>query len=80
MTADGYNTRSKRFQTPIRGGTFNIATDFAAKERFWWIENGVNVPGAKLFLEKRSDFRCTADSSVRGLGDRRQGGGRGERR
>jgi competence protein CoiA len=49
-TGGGYSRRSKRYRMPVREGTLNIASDFAAKERFWWEGNGIRVPDAKLFM------------------------------
>ena len=57
ITAGGYSLKSKRFRTAVRGRTFNLATDFAPKERFWWEGNGIKVPDAKLFMEKQSGFK-----------------------
>ena len=51
MTAGGYSHRSKSFRTTIRGQTFNLATDFGPKQRYWWSGNGVTVPDAKLFID-----------------------------
>jgi competence protein CoiA len=50
MTAGGYSRRSKLHRRAVRGRTYNLARDFAAKERFWWEGNGIKVPDAKLFL------------------------------
>jgi len=52
MTGGGYSRRSKRHRTAIPGETFNLATDFVPKERYWWEGNGLTVPDAKLFMEK----------------------------
>jgi len=52
MTGGGYSTRSKRYRTPIRGETLNLATDFVPRNRFWWEGNGVKVPDAKLYMER----------------------------
>lgn len=51
ITAGGHSERSKRYRTAVRGGTYNIATDFAPKQRYWWEGNGVKVPDAKLFMD-----------------------------
>lgn len=51
MTGGGYSRRSKRYRTPVRGETLNLITDFVGKERFWWEENGLKVPDAKLFMK-----------------------------
>jgi competence protein CoiA len=56
MTAGGYSRRSKRYRTAVRGKTFNIATDFALRERFWWEGNGLKVPDAKLFMDRQQRF------------------------
>jgi competence protein CoiA len=51
VTAGGYSRRSKRYRTPIRGKTFNLATDFVPRTRYWWQGNGLKVPDAKLFMQ-----------------------------
>lgn len=53
MSGGGYTKRSKRFRTPVRGEVFNLARDFGPTERFWWEGNGIKVPDAKLFMERR---------------------------
>lgn len=50
VTAGGYNQRSKRYRTAVREAVLDLASDFGAKERFWWEGNGVKVPDAKLFM------------------------------
>lgn len=45
-----YSRRSSRHRTAVRGEWFNLATDFAPRERFWWEGKGIKVPDAKLFL------------------------------
>jgi len=52
MAGGGYSRRSKRYRTPIRGRTFNLATDFAPREREWWEGGGIEVPDAKLFMHR----------------------------
>ena len=52
MTGGGYSQRSKRHRTAVAGETFNLVTDFAPKQRYWWTGNGLTVPDAKLFMEK----------------------------
>ena len=54
MTAGGYSERSKRYRTPVRGETYNIATDFVPKQRYWWEGNGVKVPDARLFMDREN--------------------------
>ena len=54
ITVGGYSLKSKRYRTAVRGKTFNLATDFAPKERFWWEGNGIKVPDAKLYMERPS--------------------------
>jgi len=51
MTAGGYSRRLKSFRTAVRGPTFNFATDFVPRQRYWWSGNGVTVPDAKLFMD-----------------------------
>lgn len=53
MSGGGYSRRSKRFRSPVRCQTLNLATDFAPKLRFWWEGNGIKAPDAKLFLERQ---------------------------
>lgn len=52
MTGGGYSERSKRYKIAVQGKTFNIVTDFAPKQRYWWEGNGVKIPDAKLFMER----------------------------
>jgi len=52
MTAGGYSQRSKRYRTPVRGRTFNLATDFGPRNRDWWEGNGIVVPAAKLYIDR----------------------------
>jgi competence protein CoiA len=52
MTAGGYSIRSKRYRAAVRGKTFNLATDFVPRQRYWWGENDLKVPDAKIFMEK----------------------------
>jgi competence protein CoiA len=49
----GYSKKLKRCRTPVRGGTFNLAADFAGRERTWWEASGVKVPDAKLYMCKQ---------------------------
>lgn len=51
LTVGGYVKQSKRYRTPVHVGTFNLATDFVPRQRYWWEGNGVKVPDAKLFME-----------------------------
>lgn len=50
MTGGGYNRKSDRYRTPVREGTFNLATDFVPAERFWWSSGDIKVPDAKIFV------------------------------
>ncbi|HEX5399048.1 MAG TPA: hypothetical protein VFY06_08375, partial [Verrucomicrobiae bacterium] len=52
MTAGGYSQRLKRHRTAVQCGTFNLATDFVPRQRYWWEGNGVKVPDAKLFMQR----------------------------
>lgn len=52
MTGGGYSKKLKRSRTAVRGRVFNLATDFAPKERDWWEGNGIKVPDAKLFMQR----------------------------
>lgn len=49
VTKGSYNRRSIRYRNPMRGKTFNLATDFGPKEREWWKGDGFAVPSAKIF-------------------------------
>jgi competence protein CoiA len=53
MTSGGYSRKSKRYRTPVRGETLNLAADFVPRERYWWEGNGLKVPDAKLFMQRR---------------------------
>jgi competence protein CoiA len=53
ITRGGYSRRSKRYRTANRGETLNLATDFVPKDRYWWEGNGLKVPDAKLFMQRR---------------------------
>jgi competence protein CoiA len=55
MTGGGYTRRSKHFRTGVRTGIFNLAKDFVPKERRWWESNGLTVPDAKLFIQRRNE-------------------------
>jgi hypothetical protein len=52
VTSGGYSQRSKRHRTAVRGDTFNFATDFGPKQRYWWQGDGFALPDAKLFVSK----------------------------
>ncbi len=52
MTGGGYSRRSKRYRTPVRGATLNLARDFVPREREWWQGEGITVPDAKLYLQR----------------------------
>lgn len=54
MTGGGFSQRSKRYRTPVRNQTLNLATDFAPKQRNWWEGNGLKVPDAKLFMPRQA--------------------------
>ena len=53
MTAGGYSRRLKHQRTAVRGETLNLATDFGPKQRYWWEGNGVKVPDAKLYIDRK---------------------------
>jgi competence protein CoiA len=52
ITAGGYTKRSKRYRTPVRSQTLNLARDFAPKQRYWWEGDGLKIPDAKLFIQR----------------------------
>jgi competence protein CoiA len=57
-TAGGYTKHLKRTRSTVRGETFNLATDFAPQQRYWWEGNGVKVPDAKLFMApSKADYK-----------------------
>jgi hypothetical protein len=47
----------------LRGESFDLATDFVPKQRYWWEGNGVKVPDAKILVSNdeneptKCDFR-----------------------
>ena len=53
ITAGGYSRRSKRHRTAIRKATLNLVTDFVPKERDWWEGNGITIPFARIFIQRR---------------------------
>ena len=55
MTAGGYSRRSKRYRTPIRGRTFNLATDFGPHNRDWWEGKDITIPAATLYVDRHRD-------------------------
>jgi competence protein CoiA len=58
MSAGGFSRKSKRYRMPVRGSTFNLASDFAPREREWWEGNGLKVPDAKIFIVNRVKAVC----------------------
>jgi competence protein CoiA len=52
MSGGGFTRRFTRFRDPIRGNTFNLATDFGPHEGLWWEGGGLKLPDRKLFMEK----------------------------
>ena len=53
ITAGGFSRRSKRYRTPIRGRTFNLATDFGPRNRDWWEGKDITIPAAKLYIDRQ---------------------------
>jgi competence protein CoiA len=53
MTAGGYSQRSKRYRTPVRGRTYNLATDFGPRSRDWWQGKDIIIPAAKLYVDRQ---------------------------
>jgi competence protein CoiA len=53
MTVGGYSRRSKRYWTPVRGRTYNLATDFGPRNRDWWEGKDVTIPAAKLYVDRQ---------------------------
>lgn len=58
QSAGGYSRRSKSYRRAVRGQTFNLATDFAPRIRYWWEGNGLKVPDANLFMELGQDAQA----------------------
>lgn len=52
MKGGGYNRRSNRHRTAIRGEILDLAKDFVPKQREWWRGNAFIIPSAKIFIEK----------------------------
>jgi competence protein CoiA len=59
MITGGYSRRSKRYRTPIRGRTFNLATDFGPRNRDWWQGKGITIPAAKLYVDRQRNSVAT---------------------
>jgi competence protein CoiA len=53
MTGGGYSQRSTRYRTPVRGRTFNLATDFGPRNRDWWEGENITIPAAKLYVDRQ---------------------------
>jgi competence protein CoiA len=53
ITAGGFSRRSKRFRMPIRGRTFNLATDFGPRNRDWSEGEDITIPAAKLYVDQQ---------------------------
>ncbi|HSU53066.1 MAG TPA: competence protein CoiA family protein [Candidatus Dormibacteraeota bacterium] len=56
MRTGGYSQKSKRFCTAIRDDTFDLATDFIPRQRYWWQVKDLKLPDAKLFMDSKSGF------------------------
>jgi len=52
MLAGGYNHRSKRYRTPVRGPDLDLSRDFIPQEREWWKGGDLTIPFAKLYLHQ----------------------------
>ncbi|MGO8677885.1 MAG: competence protein CoiA [Limisphaerales bacterium] len=55
MSARGYNRKSKRYRTPVRRRTLNLASDFVPRQREWWKGGNLTIPFAKLFIDRHCD-------------------------
>ena len=64
MIAGGYSQRSKRYRTPVRGITYNLATDFGPKQRYWWEGNGLTIPAAKLFIAASDHYQNSRKNGI----------------
>jgi competence protein CoiA len=59
MTGGGYSRRLKRHRTPVRGRTFNLATDFGPRNRDWWEGKDITIPAAKLYVDLQRNSVAT---------------------
>jgi competence protein CoiA len=52
MSAGGYDRKSKRYRTPVRGKTLNLLTDFVPRVREEWQSRDLKIPRAKLYVHR----------------------------
>lgn len=48
----GFTQRLKRWRTPVRERVLHLVRDFGPKQRYWWENNGIKVPDARLYLQR----------------------------
>jgi hypothetical protein len=53
VLAGGYNRRSKRYRTPVRGLGLDISRDFVPQEREWWKGGDLTIPFATLYIGRQ---------------------------
>jgi competence protein CoiA len=51
-SAGGFTRRLLRYRKGVRGKIFNLATDFAPRDGFWWEGGGLKLPDRRLFMER----------------------------
>jgi competence protein CoiA len=61
VSAGGYTRKSKRYRTPIRGRTLNLATDFVPRNRDRWEGNDLIIPPATLYMDRHGHTAPVAD-------------------
>ena len=64
--AEGQENHSRRIQPkvkaqrmPVRGGTFNLATDFGPRNRDCWEGMDITIPAAKLYVDRQRNSIAT---------------------
>jgi competence protein CoiA len=62
MRSKTYTRRSRRFRSPARRGTFNLARDFVGESRIAWERNAFRIPAAKLwtYVNQTNSFGKTS--------------------
>jgi len=50
ISAGGYTRKSKRWRSPVRDETLNLAKDFLPKQREFWKGGDLVIPFAKLYI------------------------------
>lgn len=60
MSAGGFDRKSKRYRTPVRGKTLNLLTDFVSHDRDEWQSQDLTIPRAKLYVDRYPKFKPAA--------------------